>query len=72
MIQISDHLVGFCCINQTQTQTSQATSSTKQEMDPAERGPLSFVAGYVVSKLHKTSWKKKNGRNEELVSLLQN
>ena len=51
MIQVPDHLVGFCRINQTETQTSQATSSAKQEVDPAEHGPLSYVAGYVVSKL---------------------
>ena len=70
MIHIPDYLVGLYRMNQTKDQTLQATSK-KLELDPGERGPLSYVAGYVVSKLNKTTWRKKNNRNEELPSFLQ-
>ena len=43
-----------------------------RELDPAERGPLSYVAGYVVPKLYQTCRRKKDKCNEELQALLQN
>ena len=57
MIHIPEHLVGFYNINRGRTdrtetaQTSEALQSNTQSLDKAERGPLSYVAGYVLSKL---------------------
>lgn len=74
MIEIPDHLVGFYNVSrQTRAQTTHESTS-KPELSPAERGPLSYVAGYVVSKLYQASRKKKEtGKcNEELKALLLN
>ena len=70
MIHIPDHLVGF--YNVGQTRNKEETTSKPIELDPAERGPLSYVAGYVVSKLFQTSRRKTDKRNQELEALLQN
>jgi hypothetical protein len=48
--------------------TSQLTSISR--IDPAERGPLTYVAGYVVAILFQTS-KRAKQPNGELQSLLQ-
>ena len=77
MIHIPDHLVGFYNINRGRTdrieaaQTSEASQPNTQSVDKAERGPLSYVAGYVVSKLFQTSKRKNGEHKEELNSLLQ-
>ena len=77
MIHIPDHLVGFYNINRGRTdrieaaQTSEALQPNTQSVDNAERGPLSYVAGYVVSKLFQTSKRKNGEHKEELNSLLQ-
>ena len=42
------------------------------KLDPIERGPLNYIAGYVVSKLFQASKKKGGKTNEELNLLLQN
>ena len=76
MIHIPEHLVGFYNINRGRTdrtetaQTSEALQSNTQSLDKAERGPLSYVAGYVVSKLFQTS-KRKNGEHKEELNSLQ-
>lgn len=77
MIHIPDHLVSFYNINRGRTdrvetaQTYQASQPNIQSLDQAERGPLSYVAGYVVSKLFQTSKRKDGEHKEELNSLLQ-
>ena len=55
MIHIPDHLVSFYNINRERTdcmktaETSPALQPNIQSIEQAERGPLSYVAGYVVS-----------------------
>ena len=77
MIHLPDHLVGFYHKNKGQTtQTVVSEEDTTSQMtsisgiNPAERGPLTYVAGYVVAKLFQTS-KRAKKPNEELQSLLQ-
>ena len=67
MIYIPDHLVAF---HKTGVrQAWQGASSTDQgeitELDKKERGPLSYIAGYVLTKLQKKCWAK-GKTNEEL------
>ena len=51
MIQLPDFLIGFCNrTNLTRNQTESGGSASK--VDPAEYGALSYIAGYIVSKLH--------------------
>ena len=77
MIHIPDHLVCFYNTNCGRTdrletpQTSKASRPNTQSLDKAERGPLSYVARYVVSKLFQTSKRKSGEHKEELNSLLQ-
>ncbi len=59
MVQIPDHLASYYEINRTGTTTESSSTTSKQEIDPDERGPLSYLAGYVISKLHKTYVKSK-------------
>ena len=72
MIHIPDHLVGFYNTNSRQTANKGSTSvvlvEQAIEINPAERGPLSYIGGYVVSQL----FKKNKGKNEDLQALLQN
>ena len=77
MIHLPDHLVGFYHKNKGQTtQTVVSEEDTTSQMtsisgiNPAEHGPLTYVAGYVVAKLFQTS-KRAKKPNEELQSLLQ-
>ena len=77
MIHLPDYLVGFYHKNKSQTtQTVGSEDSASQlssgdgGINPAERGPLTYVAGYIVAKLFQTS-KKTKKPNEELQSLLQ-
>jgi hypothetical protein len=51
MIQLPDFLIGFCNrTNMTSNQTQGDDNASK--LDPAEYGPLSYIAGYIVSKLY--------------------
>ena len=42
------------------------------QIDSAERGPLSYIGGYIVLKLFQTNKRKTGPQNEELQALLQN
>ena len=72
MIYIPDHLVAFY---KTGVQQARQGASTDQgeitELEEKEHGPLSYVAGYVLSKLQKKCWRK-GKTNEELQVMLQN
>jgi hypothetical protein len=66
MIHLPDHLVGFYHKNKGQTtQTAVSEEDTTSHLtsisgiDPAERGPLTYLAGYVVAKLFQTSKRAK-------------
>ena len=79
MIHLPDQLLGFYHINCGRTgpsergeAASQSPQSNIDKLDPAERGPLLYVAGYVVSKLFQTTKRKSGKRNDELQALLQN
>ena len=51
MTQLPDFLIGFCNrTNMTSNQTQGDDNTSK--LDPAEYGPLSYIAGYIVSKLY--------------------
>ncbi len=52
IFHISDHLVGFCNVGQVGENTLE---SADYEIQPSEHGPLSYIVGYVVSKLNKAS-----------------
>ena len=54
MVQIPEYLASYYEINRTGATTESSSNASKQEIDPDERGPLSYLARYVVSKLHKT------------------
>ena len=41
------------------------------KLDPSEHGPLSYIAGYIVSKLYQKSKNKKNECDSELQALLR-
>ena len=74
MIHIPDHLVGFYNTNQARTTTAQTPHDSQKNVkgiDQTERGPLSYVAGYIVSKLFQSN-KRNSGQqyNEELHQLL--
>ena len=54
MIHIPDHLVGFYNISHLIRHTEKATPKpveTTTPINPAERGPLPYISGYVVFKL---------------------
>ena len=69
MVQI----LSYYKINHTEAMTKDSsTTSSEKNVNPEERGPLSYLAGYVVTKLHKTCTRSKDKNNEELLSLLQN
>lgn len=53
--------------NPTQT----TSSATDFELDPSEQGPLSYITGYIVSKIHQKSRNKKEASNEELQALVR-
>ena len=73
MIHLPDYLVGFYHENKGQTtQTVVSEDSASQlssigRINPTERGPLTYVAGYIVAKLFQTCKKaKKLMRNYNL------
>ena len=47
------------------------SSFKRLKIDPSEQGPLSYIAGYIVSKLYQKSRCKKNDANEKFQALLQ-
>ena len=73
-LQIPDHLASYYEINRTESTTEgiSTTTSSEKRINPEERGPLSYLAGYIVSKLHKTCARTKDKNNGKLLSLLQN
>ena len=76
MIEIPDHLVGFYKISQVQedakkTPTSTSSSTKTIEISPHERGPFSYIAGYIISKLYQTSRSRKGTCDETFHALLQ-
>ena len=73
LVQIPDHLASYYEINRTVgTTEGSSTTSSEKEFNPEERGLLSYLDGYVVSKLRKTCARSKDKNNEELLSLRQN
>ena len=68
MIEIPDRLVGFFKIEARAKPTMTTTSDLK--LDPSERGPLSYIAGYIVSKLYQKT-RNKQDSDTELQALLQ-
>lgn len=76
MIEIPDRLVGFFKIAQSREEaknnpTQTTSSATDFELDPSEQGPLSYITGYIVSKIHQKSRNKKEASNEELQALVR-
>ena len=71
MIHIPQHLVGFHNTSAANEEASKK-DSTQTQLDPSERGPLSYVAGYIISKLFQINRKNKEGShsNQELQALL--
>ena len=73
MIHLPDHLVGFYNVSQTgDTSTSTPVAAQAMQINPSERGPLSYIGGYVVSKLFKNNKGKSSPENKELRELLHN
>lgn len=74
MIEIPDRLVGFFKIansrEEARNNPTQPESKTI-ELDPSERGPLSYIGGYIVSKMHQKSRNKNNTGSEELQTLVR-
>ena len=72
MISIPDYLVSLfkgCVTEQEHASTSSAIDTgVPLELSEYERGPLSYIAGYVLSKLSKESAKK---NNDELQTIVQ-
>ena len=52
MIHIPDHLVAFCNVGLVGEKTLE---TAEHEIQRSKHGPLSYIAGYVVSKLNKAS-----------------
>jgi uncharacterized C2H2 Zn-finger protein len=69
MIHIPDHLVGFLNV-QNVSQERGTESAPDCKIEPSEHGPLSYISGYVISKLSRAS--KSKEENNELQALLQN
>ena len=55
MIEIPDRLAAFFKQNRDEART---TTACDLKLDPSEHGPLSYIAGYIVSKLYQKSRKK--------------
>lgn len=69
MIQLPDFLFRF--YNTAHRHDPSTMSATSPQLNPTEHGPLSNIAGYIVSKLHQTKRKKKGNCSEEIRALLQ-
>ena len=73
MIHLPDDLVGFYNVSQTEdTSTSTPVAAQAMQINPSERGPLSYIGGYVVLKLFKNNKGKSSPENKELRELLHN
>ena len=73
--EISDHLVGFFKIAQFRegaknNLTKTSSSATDFELDPSEQGPLSYITGYIVSKIYQKSRSKREASDKELHALV--
>ena len=66
MIELPDFLVGFY---KTSTMTKKQ-NKTPVTLEPAKRGPLSYITGYIVSKLITKNRMKKGQFNNEIQALL--
>ena len=72
MIEIPDRLAGFFKISQTREGSAEPTTALNElKLNPSEHGPLSYIAGYIISKLYKESRNRKNECEEEFLALLQ-
>ena len=76
MIEIPDRLVGYFKISNSREEarnnpTQPEAESKTIELNPSERGPLSYIAGYIVSKMHQKSRNKKDTCSEELQALVR-
>ena len=73
MIELPDHLVGHYKLGQGRGESERAktkpTGDTK--LDPREKGPLSYVARFVLSKVYQISKRTHTKPDEELQKLLQ-
>ena len=72
MIELPDHLVGHYKLGEERERlkTEPTTATSDIKLDPKETGPLSYVAGYVVSKLFQKS-RTARKPDENLQRLLQ-
>ena len=66
LIQLPDFLLGFYK-SSTMTKKQNETPAT---LEPAERGPLSYIAGYIVSKLITKNRTKKGQSSDEIQAVL--
>ncbi len=74
MIEIPDRLVGFFKVCQTREEARfkpAAAMKSDIKLDPSEHGPLSYIAGYIVSKLYQKVRKRGNEGDPDLQALLQ-
>ena len=73
MIEIPDHLVGHykVCRERELAKTKPTCAGNDLKIDPKERGPLSYIADYIVSKLYQKARTKKNKQDERLQELLE-
>ncbi len=74
MIEIPDRLVGFFKVARSREEASSNPTpslNSAVEIDPSERGPLSYIAGYIVSKMHQKSRNRKDTCSEELQALVR-
>ena len=69
MIQLPNFLVRL--YNTAYRNEPSTMSATSPQLNPTEHEPLSYIAGYIVSKLHQTNRKKKGNCSEEIQALLQ-
>ena len=68
MIHVPDHLVGFANLGQVGEET---LDSVDYKIQPSEHGQLSYIVGYVVSKLNKACKGKSGEEKPELQALLR-
>ena len=72
MIEIPDRLAGYFKLRRIREQSEiKPTVTSDIKPDPSERGPLSYIAGYIVSKLYQKTRNRKNDCDSELQALLQ-
>ena len=68
MIHLPERLIHF--YNSSKT-LAESMPKEQAQLDPAEYGPLIYVAGYVIAKLYQLSRTKKGENSQELQRLLQ-